>query len=25
MAVEVPSFQGLTWAGLGNLGVTVKI
>jgi hypothetical protein len=25
MAAEVPAFQGLTWAGLGDLGVTVPI
>ena len=25
MAREVPSFHGLTWAGLGDLGVTVRI
>jgi NADH-quinone oxidoreductase subunit G len=25
MAREVPSFHGLTWAGLGDLGVTVQI
>src|SRR5438093_11726063 len=25
MAQEVPAFNGLTWAGLGDLGVTVKI
>jgi hypothetical protein len=25
MAREVPAFQGLTWAGLGDLGVSVTI
>ncbi len=25
MAADVPAFHGLTWAGLGNTGVTVKI
>ena len=25
MAAEVPAFQGLTWAGLGDMGVTVRI
>jgi hypothetical protein len=25
MAKEVPAFNGLTWAGLGNTGVTVAI
>ena len=25
MAKEVPAFNGLTWAGLGDTGVTVKI
>ncbi|HUD48665.1 MAG TPA: molybdopterin-dependent oxidoreductase [Candidatus Baltobacteraceae bacterium] len=25
MATEVPAFRGLTWAGLGDLGVTVAI
>jgi len=25
MAKEVPEFNGLTWAGLGDTGVTVKI
>jgi NADH-quinone oxidoreductase subunit G len=25
MAAEVPAFAGLTWAGLGDLGVTVPI
>jgi NADH-quinone oxidoreductase subunit G len=25
MAAEVPAFQGLTWAGLGDAGVTVQI
>jgi NADH-quinone oxidoreductase subunit G len=25
MAAEVPEFNGLTWAGLGNGGVTVKV
>jgi NADH-quinone oxidoreductase subunit G len=25
MALEVPAFNGLTWAGLGDLGVTVPI
>jgi NADH-quinone oxidoreductase subunit G len=25
MAAEVPAFQGLTWAGLGDTGVTVRI
>jgi hypothetical protein len=25
MAGEVPEFNGLTWAGLGDTGVTVKI
>jgi NADH-quinone oxidoreductase subunit G len=25
MAAEVPAFQGLTWAGLGNTGATVRI
>jgi len=25
MAKEVPAFSGLTWAGLGDLGVTVPI
>jgi NADH-quinone oxidoreductase subunit G len=25
MAAEVPAFKGLTWAGLGDLGVTVPI
>jgi NADH-quinone oxidoreductase subunit G len=25
MAKDVPAFNGLTWAGLGNTGVTVKI
>jgi NADH-quinone oxidoreductase subunit G len=25
MAAEVPAFNGLTWAGLGDLGVTVQI
>ena len=25
MAAEVPEFQGLTWAGLGDTGATVKI
>ncbi len=25
MAAEVPAFHGLTWAGLGDLGVTVQI
>ncbi len=25
MAAEVPAFSGLTWAGLGDLGVTIKI
>ncbi|HEY3916136.1 MAG TPA: molybdopterin-dependent oxidoreductase, partial [Verrucomicrobiae bacterium] len=25
MAAEVPAFKGLTWAGLGDLGVTVQI
>jgi len=25
MATEVPAFQGLTWAGLGDTGVTVRI
>jgi predicted molibdopterin-dependent oxidoreductase YjgC len=25
MAKEVPAFHGLTWAGLGNAGVTVAI
>jgi len=25
MAAEVPAFRGLTWAGLGDLGVTIKV
>jgi hypothetical protein len=25
MAADVPAFNGLTWAGLGDLGVTVSI
>ncbi len=25
MATEVPAFRGLTWAGLGDTGVTVGI
>jgi hypothetical protein len=25
MAQEVPAFNGLTWAGLGDTGVTVQI
>jgi len=25
MAAEVPAFHGLTWAGLGDLGVTIRI
>jgi len=25
MAKDVPAFNGLTWAGLGDTGVTVKI
>ena len=25
MAKEVPAFKGLTWAGLGDTGVTVGI
>jgi NADH-quinone oxidoreductase subunit G len=25
MAAEVPAFNGLTWAGLGDLGVTIRI
>ena len=25
MAAEVPAFNGLTWAGLGDAGVTVRI
>jgi len=25
MAAEVPAFRGLTWAALGDLGVTVPI
>jgi hypothetical protein len=25
MAVEVPAFNGLTWAALGDVGVTVTI
>jgi NADH-quinone oxidoreductase subunit G len=25
MAQEVPAFQGLTWAGLGDTGVTVPL
>jgi hypothetical protein len=25
MAKEVPAFNGLTWAGLGNTGVTAAI
>jgi hypothetical protein len=25
MAVEVPAFKGLTWAALGDTGVTVSL
>jgi hypothetical protein len=25
MAQEVPAFNGLTWASLGDLGVTIQI
>jgi NADH-quinone oxidoreductase subunit G len=25
MAAEVPAFRGLTWAALGDLGVTIKV
>ena len=25
MAVEVPGFNGLTWAGLGDSGVSVQV
>jgi NADH-quinone oxidoreductase subunit G len=25
MAAEIPAFNGLTWAGLGDAGITAKI
>jgi hypothetical protein len=25
MATEIPAFNGLTWAGLGDMGITVSI
>jgi NADH-quinone oxidoreductase subunit G len=25
MAAEIPAFNGLTWAGLGDTGMTVRI